>query len=206
MLKLIQFSFAAARTRFAGFSPRLFAADVRFPEGPGFALARAGFIDFAFTRFGVEEDAVVAFGEFNEAATDADVADVFFFASGGSNIKEFGEDIDFFLRDPDVAGRSSAAVAAAGALETQAVGVPGSGWRLRAGGWFFLGHIDFRTCVLFQANRARKEAECGLEACLNAFLTGAVRIKVFNERASTLAPQSPPKQCRYLRQWSTSRG
>ncbi len=83
MFELMQLSGSASGAGFARFLPGSFAADVRFPKGPGFALPGTGFVDFALAGFGVKKDAVIAFGEFDKAAADADIADVFFLAGGG---------------------------------------------------------------------------------------------------------------------------
>jgi hypothetical protein len=124
-LELIQLADPAAGADFAGVGPRFGRADIRVPERPGAALPRAGGVDAALAGFGVEEDAIVGLLQLFEAFSDTNFANVLFFKLGNIDADLGGKRGDLFGVHPDVAGRAGAAIAAAGALELQAVLVPG---------------------------------------------------------------------------------
>ena len=122
--QLVQFAFAASGADLAGVCPGLGGADVGIPERPGATLARACGVHAALSRFGVEEDAIVVL-QLLETFADADLSHVFSLKLGHLEPDLGSEGRDFVFTYPHVAGRAGAAVAAAGALEAQAIFVPG---------------------------------------------------------------------------------
>jgi hypothetical protein len=102
---------SATRTDSTSLPPCFFRPDVRLPEGPGPALSRPGFVDIAFSSLAVEENAV-AVGKLDEALSDSNLTDVPTLEFGYFESNLCGQGFDLGLVHPDVAGRTSAAVAA----------------------------------------------------------------------------------------------
>jgi len=124
LCELIEPAGAAAGANAASFRPRFWRADIRVPEGPGAALPRASVVDAALSGRTIEENAITI-GEFDETFSHANLADK-------ARLKIFDFESHFrcelgyiFFVDPDETGRARAAVAATGALEVEAVFVPG---------------------------------------------------------------------------------
>src|SRR5438128_2783489 len=123
LLRGDQLALARAGADAAGFLPRLGRLDVALPERPGPALPRPHRVD-GTAGLARPEDAIAVF-PLAQAAAGADLARVQTFDFLGRLAAQLGDGLDFLGVDPDDAGRPGAAVAAAGAAEAQAVGVPG---------------------------------------------------------------------------------
>lgn len=112
------------------------------PEGPGAALHGADGIDAAdgaAVGQTLEEDAIPAVwaGGLGQGPVSADFPGVLAEEIVAAELEVAGDVLDFAVIEPDVAGRAGAAVAAHGAGEFQAVGVPGLGLAgLGLFGWF----------------------------------------------------------------------
>ena len=123
LLRRDQFSFSRSGTRVTGSFPCLRRLDVTFPEWPRPALPWTHRVDGAACRFVVEN--AISVGLLAEAAVGG--ADM-----QGEHLLDrlatmFGDGGDLGFIDPDEARLAGAAMAAAGAAETQAVLIPGFG-------------------------------------------------------------------------------
>src|SRR5262249_32492741 len=123
LLRRDQVSLPRPRADLARLPPVLRRADVALPERPGAALPRPGRVDGA-APFAVVKDAI-AVGLLAQAAAPADRPGVQPLGLLRPFAAQVGEVGNLLLRHPDVAWGTGAAVAAAGAAEAQAVGVPG---------------------------------------------------------------------------------
>lgn len=123
-LDLMQGAFPSSGTSLAGRLPRLWRPQVRIPEGPRAALSGASLIDFAFARFVVEEDAIPIL-QLDEALADPHQADIPLLEFRNRELGFGGHLGDVRPVEPDVAWGPGTAVATTGALETQALGIPG---------------------------------------------------------------------------------
>jgi hypothetical protein len=124
LTKLVEPTGAAAGANLAGSLPRLGTSQVRVPEGPGAALPRPGVVHGALSRLAVEEDAVVVVVQLLQALTDADLSNVLRLEFAFIEPDFGGERRDFLLVDPHKTGSTGAAIAAASALEAEAIFVP----------------------------------------------------------------------------------
>jgi len=102
--------------------------EVLAPEGEGAALEGPDGIGEA-SAFGSAPEYAVAAGEFAEAESCADAADVGLGELGGGEAEVMGHAGDFVGGDPDIAGFAAAAGAAELALEAKAGGEPGGLWQ-----------------------------------------------------------------------------
>ena len=116
-------SLPTARAMPASLLPVLGGSYIRVPEWPCSALPRPRFIDPARAALRVEHHAIAIF-VFQKALPQTDAADVGRFEFRGRKADLCGKRGDFFRSHPDVAGVTRAAVAASGALETQASVIP----------------------------------------------------------------------------------
>jgi hypothetical protein len=120
LIKLVEFSLAAARADFAGLLPGILGPDVGIPKGPSAALARAGLVDFAFAGHGIEKDAIAVF-VLDQALSDPHFPHVLGLKIGHRHADLLGKLLDLFLVYPNVSGSTRAAIAALGTLESEAI-------------------------------------------------------------------------------------
>jgi hypothetical protein len=128
--ELIERARTAAGTNSTSIRPCIGRANIGIPERPCAALARPGSINAAFARLAVEENAI-AVGVFDETFADADLAYISRFKFGNIDAHLGRQPGDVLLIDPHVTWRAGAAIAAARALELQAVLVPGLSFLVR---------------------------------------------------------------------------
>jgi hypothetical protein len=123
LIKLVKLALAAARANAARMFPVGRRLEIRVPEWPSAALPRPGTIDGAFSQLVVEEDAV-AVGEFLEALPGTYAANILVFEIASLQADKCRQCGNFFAINPDMAGRSGAAVAALRAGKAEAGVVP----------------------------------------------------------------------------------
>ena len=148
----MQFSRSAPRTVLTCTFPSLRSSQIAVPKRPSPALARAGFVNFAFSRHIIEENAV-AITEFFQAPANSDLARVLIIEFFNRQFNEVGDRLDFCFVNPNVTRRTGAAITATGTSESQSVIIPGL-----VGS--FLGHrcleviiVTRSSCCLAQRHR-----------------------------------------------------
>lgn len=117
-----------ARARSGCRDPVAFVLHVGLPERPGTALQRPHGVDpaaFLPVRVGPQKFTILVSALAQAPQSAPAVAGVFFFERCEGHAEMVGDGGDFIRRDPDIAGRSTAAVAALRARELQPASVPG---------------------------------------------------------------------------------
>ena len=107
----------------AGMFPVAGRLEVGFPEGPSATLAGSGVINRAAARLTIEKDAV-AVGKLLQALSHTNSTAVRVFKLIDAQARQSRKRRDFFVRNPDIAGRAAAAIAALRAGESEASVVP----------------------------------------------------------------------------------
>jgi hypothetical protein len=129
-LELVEPAGAASGTHAAGLRPGLGRAEIRFPEGPSSALARAGSIHAALSRFAVEEH-TISVSILLQTLSHANFTDIPRFKLRNLHSHLSCKGCDVLFVHPHVSRRAGTAIATGAALETQAVFVPRLRLRVR---------------------------------------------------------------------------